>query len=214
MSQVDDGSRWDNLKSNADKLQKDGSECMGDQDSAGMQKCLSTYIGKWDQQLNSEYKELMSDLSGSPKKLLADSEHKWIDFEKAENKLTSHMKDPVFKLSTAEAAKQVRAEELLSYGHGVDINDANPPLKLKEQQDRMNGAYGELVNNLEKSPKAQADVIASQSRWNTFKEAEFKFIDAVCPPQGATAEFNEALKANIVSDRSRDLTLLNAYQIH
>jgi uncharacterized protein YecT (DUF1311 family) len=204
------------LKENAVKLDKDGRECMGDRDTSGQAKCLTDFIPRWDQQLNDTYKALTKAIPESEiarpdaQKLLKESEQQWAKFQQSETRLGAYMKDPVFKLSTKEDVIKDRANELLSYGVGIDASGNS--VSLKEQQTLMNGYYGELLSQLSRSPRAQDAVVQSQNQWKSFMNAEFKFIDSIAPvTAGSDPIFNQILKANIVADRAQELKMLGAY---
>jgi uncharacterized protein YecT (DUF1311 family) len=201
---------FDKLQANAFKLDKEGAECGGDRDSAGMQKCIKDYTVLWDKQLNDTYKAIMKTSPDDTQKLLKDSEHQWVKFETAETNMAARMKDPVLKMATKEDVIIDRAKELLSYGVGIDNPDTS--VNLQEQQGKMQATYQNLMGELEKSPKAQAALKESQDQWTAYMAKEFKLIDRLAPTGNNDPDFdifNTVLKANIVADRAQELRMID-----
>ena len=199
-------SDFDKLLSTANKLEKEGSEC--EQDPTLIESCMKAFTVKWDQQLNDTYRAVLKSLPDKEtEKLLQDSEIQWIKFKDADAKVSDNIKDPVLKLAAKEDVIRDRANELLSYGIGIENQDAVPD-QIKAQQDETNAIYREFLHTLDDTPGARKAAETSQHEWTAFMQKEYKFIDAIAPlapRRGSDSHSNSVLKINIVRDRGREL---------
>ncbi len=222
---------WDELRENSTKVERDTHDCLetaGGNDAIGI--CLEEGRSAWDDQLNDVYGKLMKDSNPGTRNALQNSERKWIGFKVNEEKLIDRLghddpdnfdkqiarlkltKDRAVQLEVTAPGNDAgtlgdKADDCLSSAKGVKDSNACITKAIKESDDLLNKAYGELRENL--SPAEKEMVRKSQLKWLDFRDAENIYADRSHPANGKNMNVEAAAhKIRINEDRADELWML------